>query len=562
MPGATTSINMYGLGHVLSERYIQVPVHQRSFAWRGEQVTELLDDLEAAIGRDDAEYFLGSIVLTRGAEPGRPQVVDGQQRLAVGCMIIGAVRDYFVGQEDERAEELARDFLVKTDLETLERQPRLCLNEADDEFFRKAVLSQPGSDDRAVEPQTDSHRRIAEAFQIVTEHVGKLIEGGPEDGTKTLVRWVKYLDEAVKVIVVEVPDEADAFLIFETLNDRGLALSVADLLKNYIFGRSEDRIDVARNNWTRACAALEGLGGEELLTTFIRHFWASKHGPIREKDLYADLKSRVSSRQNAIDFSAELAEAAQQYAAILNSDHETWKELGTEARQYVATLLKLRLEQYRPLLLACLSHFRLKDLKGILRLLVSWNARFLVVGGLGGGTMERYYATSATQVRSGEIKTARKLATSMAEVVPGDAAFQSAFAQARVSQHFLARYYLLALEGALRGEERPELVPNANEEQVNLEHILPQSPGDNWPGISDEDVKAHYKRVGNLTLMHVDENAAASNASFQDKRKFYADSQLKITEMVAQYDDWTPQAIADRQQRLAQAAPETWPITL
>jgi hypothetical protein len=553
-----TKINPDGVGHVLRDRALRVPVYQRPFSWQKDQVDELMADLRGAMGRKDPEYFLGSIVLTRASVEERPSVVDGQQRLAAIAMIYSAIRDCFFEEQDGRHSEIARKYLFSTVLRSNEIEPKLQLNEVDDDFFRKYILSAPDSTDRKTKASTDSHRRIAEAFASIQEETRRIASSASTDSLSTLVDWIEYLESKVYVIVVEVPDEANAFLIFETLNDRGLDLSIADLLKNYIFGQSRDRIDAARANWLRATAALEGIGGDELVTTFIRHFWSSKHGYVREKDLYRSLKSRIATKHTAIDFTAELADNARLYAAMLNSDHEFWQGYGSEAKQHVGILLKLRLEQYRPLLLACLQILQAEEVKKVLRLLVSWNARLLISGGLGSGTMENRYSQSARSVREGRIKTAAQLAKAMADFIPGDEAFASQFAVARVSQHFLARYYLLALERELRGEENPELVPNSDEEDVNLEHVLPQRPEGRWKAFTDETAKAYYRRLGNLTLMRSTDNAKAGNRPFTTKRRAYAKSKLKITRTIAEYSDWTPQAIDQRQQELAEVAVRTW----
>jgi Protein of unknown function DUF262/Protein of unknown function (DUF1524) len=555
-----TDIKLDGIGHVLADRALRVPVYQRPFSWKADQIKELLSDLRGAIGRKDDEYFLGSIVLTASSEEARPSVVDGQQRLAAVAMIYGAIRDYFSGQADERDSEIARTYLVSTVLRSRETEPRLRLNEVDDDFFRKHVLSPLGSPDRSARGSTDSHRRIAEAFAAICQEINGVATSAPRDPLTTLLDWIEYLHSKVHVIVVEVPDEANAFLIFETLNDRGLDLSIADLLKNYIFGQSRDRLDTARSNWLRATAALEGLGGAELVTTFIRHFWSSKHGYVREKELYRSMKGRVATKQTAIDFTAELAENARLYAALLNSDHEFWGGYGTEPKQHVATLIKLRVEQYRPLLLACLQMFSTEEIKKALRLLVSWNVRLLITGGVGSGTMESRYSLVAKNVRDGKVKTAAQLSKAMADFIPGDEAFRGQFAVARVSQNFLARYYLLALERQMGGEQHPELVPNAAEEDVNLEHILPQKPDTKWPAFNEETAKAYYRRIGNLTLMKSSDNAQLGNKSFATKKRLYGRSSLRITQALAEYNDWDATAIDDRQRELAELGVQTWTL--
>jgi hypothetical protein len=115
-----------------------------------------------------------------------------------------------------------------------------------------------------------------------------------------LANWVEYLRESVRVIVVDVPTDADAFLIFETLNDRGADLTIADLLKNYLFRHAEDSLETVRDGWVRALGALEISAENSVFTSFLRHLWSSKYGATREKDLYASIKDRVTTRTQAI----------------------------------------------------------------------------------------------------------------------------------------------------------------------------------------------------------------------------------------------------------------------
>jgi hypothetical protein len=432
----------------------------------------------------------------------------------------------------------------------------------DDDYFRKHVLSNPTEQARNTEPKVDSHRRIRAAFRLGKDAVSRFASTSPKDDVGLLIDWSQFIETKAKVIVVSVPDESNAFLIFETLNDRGLELSIADLLKNYILGKSDNRLNEVRANWLTATAALEGSGGDKLTATFIRHFWSSREGLVRERELYKDLKKHIQTKQAAVDFAVDLAENAKLYAAILNSDHDFWSALGSEARQYVQTLIILRLEQYRPLLLACLSHIRKpKELTKILRLLVSWNVRLLIVGGLGSGTLEKHYGGAAKKVRRGELKTASDLARYAADFIPSDTEFESKFATTTVSQAFLARYYLQALERTLSGEANPELVPNTLETDVNLEHVLPQHPkAGEWPQFDEEGIRANCKRVGNLTLLRVSDNAKGGNRPFNVKRAAYVGSRLQLNKSISQLAVWNQSAIDDRQSLLAKQAVRTWPL--
>jgi len=97
----------------------------------------------------------------------------------------------------------------------------------------------------------------------------------------------------------------------------------------------------------------------------------------------------------------------------------------------------------------------------------------------------------------------------MADTVPADSVFEAGFSEARVSQVPLARYYLRALEQKIRNQDNPELEPIDDETIVNLEHILPVNPEDNWPQIEREVAAAYYKRLGNMVLMNAKQNSTA-----------------------------------------------------
>lgn len=206
-------------------------------------------------------------------------------------------------------------------------------------------------------------------------------------------------------------------------------------------------------------------------------------------------------------------------SCALNSGHEYWDSFGGTARENLETLLRLDLEQNRPLLLAALQHFTDREQKKLLRSLVSWSVRGLVVGGIGGGTTEKNYCRAAMKIRRGEIKTAAEVLSEIAAIVPSDEDFRAAFATARVPKSNIARYYLLALERQNAGEKEPELVPNSNEEEVNLEHVLPQrATAKDWgTSFNEEERRTFLHRVGNLALLKKVPNGRIGNKAFSVK---------------------------------------------
>jgi len=143
--------------------------------------------------------------------------------------------------------------------------------------------------------------------------------------------------------------------------------------------------------------------------------------------------------------------------------------------------------------------------------------------------------------------------------VPTDAEFESAFATARVSQAYLARYYLRSLELHQMGQPDPEWIPNEST-VINLEHVLPANPESNWPNIDSETAAANYKRIGNLALLQASKNQIVGNRSFAEKKPILASSSYVLTQEIAKQADWGIDEINSRQKSLARLAVATWPL--
>ena len=557
MPKPSTSIEIKGIASVLSSTRLEVPVHQRPFKWT-EEVGELLDDVGAAFDRSKEEYFLGSLVVISAPEGERTTVLDGQQRLAVIALLLAGIADQFDDRGDEkRSQEIRRQYLATFDIVEGTEHPQLKLNHTDDVYFR-SILKGEASEPEHGAPE--SHRRLWEARQSISIWLSKKL-----DGIKNPVNWLaeftKYLRDSAYVIYFTVADDANAFLIFETMNDRGLDLSIADLLKNYLLGRAGEDLQTVLNLWTTAIASLSAYGGENLFTVFLRHFWSSKYGLVREKELYRSIRSRVTTSANVMDFANELTRNSSFYAAILSPEHEFWSEASATARERIRTLSLLGLEQYRPMLLSALAHLQLEEVENLLRLLISWNVRLLIVGGLGGGAMENHYCALGKAIRNGELKSVEAIASRAEAFVPNDAMFRDSFATTRVAKAYLSRYYLRTLELQATGISQPELVPSTDPGELTLEHVLPERPTeDAWPQFNEEERKAYTKRLGNMLLLKQKMNAKLRSSSFSTKRDIYADSALLLTKKVAERDEWNTQAIAARQNDLAKLAVQAWKI--
>jgi hypothetical protein len=547
-----------GIGHLLSDRLLAIPDYQRAYSWDLDEVSELWNDLEAALSSGVTEYFLGSVVTTRTAESVRYHVIDGQQRFATVSLLYAVLRDIFAGRADERAADIERDVLFKRNLMTLERDPRIILNAEDNEIFRQLTLHRAGV--RTLQPTQDSHKKLIAAFGYFENKFSELVQDlGPDSWQKPLLEWYTFVLEGAKVIEVSVSDEARAFVIFETLNDRGLNLSTADLLKNHLFGQASERLEEAKLYWSRAMAPFSTVDTSLSADTFLRHYWASSKGVVRVKALYSLIKPEVSDADSAVAFASDLASSAPLWAAMFDRDAPLWSDYGPKAVAALDTLRNLGVEQCRPLLLAGLRMLNKAEIEKLLSLVVSWSVRWFVVGGGSAGVTERLYAGAAKKVSDGELTDATAIAAYFDDAVPSDAQFRQAFETLTVRRGWLARYYLYALELASSGDKEPELVPNQNVDQVNLEHILPRNPraGD-WLAFGAEELQGMRLMLGNQALLAKTHNNQIGSEPFTTKKPILAASGLALTAETGLVDDWTPEQIRERQRRMAELAVSIW----
>jgi len=114
-----------------------------------------------------------------------------------------------------------------------------------------------------------------------------------------------------------------------------------------------------------------------MLLTYIRHFWSSKYGFVREanKELYSKIKNKIRNQTQVISFLNSLKNDIDKYLAILNHNSAFWDDYNSKCKDYIETLNYFGLAQYRSLVLSILNKFEKNEVKKSLKLIVSWMVR-------------------------------------------------------------------------------------------------------------------------------------------------------------------------------------------
>jgi hypothetical protein len=551
-----TAVNHLGLGAILRNHKLSVPANQREYSWDNKEVTTLLQDFASAIREGSEDYFLGTIVVvSKGAN--QYEIVDGQQRLATTALLLAAIRDYLRPAESAMADSINRDFLTSSSANRRDEEPKIQLNLADSEFFRAVITGVP------ISPVKHSHDLISNAYKLAAKQVKNIVAPyeAKQHGDVLLV-WLNFIEFSAQVVMLTISSDGNAYRMFETLNDRGLKTTQADLVKNYLFGRAAARLDEAQDKWASMRGVLDALD-EELFPTvvYLRHALMLKTGYFRENALHEEIQREAKAPNQVIALLGFLETAASDYAALFNSDSERWNGYPDAIRESIKALNLLNIASMRPLMLAVAAKFSPKEASIAFRKFISWHVRFLIAGStLTGGYIEVPLAIAAKKIFDGEITDELSLTAEMLGRIPGDEAFKVAFATASVSKTALARYYLRSLEMVVKGVPDPCFIPNNDRETITCEHILPQKPLSNWPTFSEADARVDWRRIGNMALLQAKRNSDLKSAPFAEKKFIFEDSPYELTSQLAKVDKWTHERIVERQNLLSEYALKAWPL--
>ena len=288
---------------VQGEKQFQVPLYQRTYSWGGKQLAQLWRDLLAqseamADGSPAGTHFMGSVVITpsptlQAAGVNRWLLVDGQQRLTTLMLALAAIRDHVGGGGG--ADRIHRQYLVN-EFRQGDDHLRLLPTQADRDAYRAVVLRTPG---------TTAAGAVAEAYQFFRTVLTSVDD--PDDD-QDIARIEQTIRAGLSIVEITAERSDNVYRIFESLNNTGLQLSQADLLRNYLFMRLPSRgEDVYRDVWlpmqNRLGADLELLVWLDLV---IRG-----NDRVKQNDIYRAQQERLEklpATEEAIE--AEVAELA------------------------------------------------------------------------------------------------------------------------------------------------------------------------------------------------------------------------------------------------------------
>ncbi|MEM2125995.1 MAG: DUF262 domain-containing protein [Candidatus Methanosuratincola sp.] len=213
-----------------------IDYYQREYKWKKEHIIALIDDLttkfleqyeeehEPQRVQQYAHYYLGPIIISR--KNGINFIVDGQQRLTTLTLLLIYLNNLQTANPQLRQVEIkslifSEKFGVKSF--NIDVDERASCMEA---LFNNTPFDQ--------EKSTESVRNILDRYDDIVSLFPDQLKN------KALPFFIDWLIECVDLVEIVAYSDEDAYAIFETMNDRGLRLSSAEMLKGYLLANIDD----------------------------------------------------------------------------------------------------------------------------------------------------------------------------------------------------------------------------------------------------------------------------------------------------------------------------------
>ena len=510
------------LKKIFSEEFwFIVPQYQRPYVWQEEIIQELIDDLYYAFeNKQNSEYFLGALVLKRTTEKEfrEYEILDGQQRLTTLCMMMAVIRD-LIKKTQYKYTLSQMIYQEENELLKVPSRNRIKYNTRDKvkDFVKDYIIANGSTRKRdLVNYHEDTNISVSNmAKAISTMHT--IFEN-----KENLESFAVFLLNNVLFIYVSTDNTEDAFRLFTILNDRGIPLSNADILKSINIGEiSEEDLDEYSKHWEYLEEKYHK--GFDRFLSFVRTILL-KNKPSSnlldeyEKNIYQ--KNILKKGKNTIDFLIELDGI---YDKIIDLNDEN---LSNEYKNLV-TIMKLGLhsDEWIPTVLSYFLKFEYYNLDEFIKKL-----EYKFIGDL----MSNVSPSKRRENLNNIIKTIEIVSKENIDILFENRELfdidKNIFRKninGDIYGKKYTKYLLLKMEYLMNDNS----VYLSNYKEISIEHVLPQNPlkKSHWRrDFTEEQRKLWTNKLSNLVLISNKKNVKLANLDFKKKKEEYLKNRMDV----------------------------------
>lgn len=538
------------------EKWYRVPEYQRPYVWGKDQIAELLQDLNDAMGRDEnTQYFLGSMVLQKkSSEKGNTQyieydVLDGQQRLTTLFLLIAVIRDL---TNDADCFNTCKEiiFQKKNVFKNIPERLRVVFDIRQEvKDFIDAYVKEEKSTSKVTSSLIQNYSKDTDLSVInMSKNIVQIREYFEEH--QNFDQFAIFLINKVLMIYVGSEELDDAFRLFTVMNNRGVKLRSSDILKASnlaLISDDGERLQAAKN-WEEA----ENYFGEDFdeFLSHLRSILVKKKATVSllkeyEDNIYApkeyDRSNKITKNlppllNKGLDTFNFIDKYRKHYIDIFDNNHYelsksfelnnllVMMKAGFESDFWIAPLLKYY------------DKFGNYQLIEFVKSLDNAFAYDWLVGLTPTSRIENvnHWMENIDSKTSQEvIELLRK------HIDQSELAFEL---DKKIYGRRAAKYLMLKLDCILHGHTTKLDFPST----ISIEHILPQTPRADSQWLNDftsEERDYAKDRLGNLVLLSRRKNSSQNNRDYADKKQKYFHGNIELfsnsIRIFQQFDTWT-----------------------
>lgn len=554
------AVRMYEI--FVGEKQYVVPVFQRRYSWGWKHWNALWNDILGLWEEEEISkvHFIGSLVCMAGEHVPYtvPQyvIIDGQQRIATITILLSALRDIAKEKNfNELASKIQGKYLIDTFRKGLEKY-KVISRSKDRQFLLGLIDGNLPSGESG----------ITGAYYYFREEIASLLTNQPES---ELEKLFEIITKNLSIVMITLTtDEENPFAIFETLNERGLPLEEADLIRNYVFMQlplnEQDKFD--EELWTPFELMFVKTEHFKAINTtdFYRDYLMSKGEYVKKKGVYARFKKHApfekkDTSKTPQQLVTELKRYGKFYLIIHRPDTSQEPNISGALERIgyldVSTSYPLLLYLFDGLDAGALS---LEDFLASLHALESFVIRRSICGE-STRPYSRWFPMAVRDIKKNSGNILTSLLTFLHDKGwPSDERFKEGLLTFPLywNEPVKCRLILGELEKSYKHKEPVDLAAP----RIQIEHIMPRTLSEEWKKmLGDEWQHIHemyLHTIGNLTLSGY--NIELWNHPFPEKKNRLAKSNLDLNKYFTSINVWDKAAIVARGNKLAEEIAKKW----
>lgn len=531
-------------------RYI-IPRYQRAYAWDKENGEKLWKDINNVLLNQDNDYFIGTMVLSQTEDSTNIEVIDGQQRLTTLSLLLLSLYLHYAELDSSKASKHILKYLKIGDID--DEYEVLTLSRVNLSLFSEllninSIKEYKQYKEKKYKNEIKSNKCIFDVLDYFIEEIeqGKISDHNLE--MNRLNELLKIIRNNIFFLTLKVTDYAEASKLFEVLNNRGVDLTKADLIKNHLFAQAEKQSSLVtvEKNWNK----LEDNIGIDKLEQFFRYFSLIYS---KNDDMYVRMEETIHNK-SALTVSNLIVEHSDRYKVFLEPSYSSDDK---ESLLY-EELKILGVSQFYSFILATYDKFSFSEIINLLEYVLKFTFRYSTICGKNPNRLESLYAELAYKINDGKC-TIDFIKEEILKLNPSEQEFKLFFLEKEFKSTKIPRYILGKIEESISTNEK-----TIDFDAVHLEHIMPKKI-DKWKTVNVKYEKLHQKylhQIGNMTLLSEKINTSIKNDIFSRKIIKYKESEINIIKHITSFSDWDEKEINETAQYYFKCAEKIWKLSI